>query len=111
MFDVRLQLNLCQTQSIKLLLLWYMLDCTMLTYCKLTVVPLNFRNAHFPLCTAAQRVHIAVWSVPADSGAVQLATYPSVNIDGGAVFSLIINPATAATYKMCILRTTETTTD
>ena len=28
MFDVRLQLNLCQTQSIKLLLLWYILDCT-----------------------------------------------------------------------------------
>ena len=67
MFDVRLQLNLCQTQSIKLLLLWYMLDCTMLTYCKLTVVPLNFRNAHFPLCTTVQRVHIAVWSVPADA--------------------------------------------
>ena len=38
---------------------------------------------------------------------VQLATYPSVNIDGGAVFSLIINTATAATYKTCILRTTE----
>ena len=67
MFDVRLQLNLCQTQSIKLLLLWYMLDCTMLTYCKLAVVPLNFRNAHFPLCTSVQRVHIAVWSVPADA--------------------------------------------
>ena len=69
MFDVRLQLNLCQTQSIKLLLLWYILDCTMLTYCKLTVVPLNFRNAHFPQwqCTAVQRVHIAVWSVPADA--------------------------------------------
>ena len=67
------------------------------TYCKfdlLNVVPLNFRKDHFPQCTAVQRVHIAVWSVPADSGAVQFATYPSVNIDGGAVFSLIINTAT-----------------
>ena len=34
MFDVRLQLNLCQTQTIKLLLFLFLLQCKMHTYCK-----------------------------------------------------------------------------